>query len=101
MKSLRAYVAAAAIAIAGFAGAGTADAKPLLVGPSKLALKLCIPHFEKKVVYAGIVKIGFRYYRVYKVYTIYVNRFCFKHVVSVKTIYVPLPWFHHKAPAGV
>ena len=102
MKSLRASLAAAAIALIGLVGAGTAAAKPVLpTVPVKLFPKFCHPHFETKVQFVGIKKIGFKYYRVYRVTKIYVNRFCFKHVVSVKYIYVPLPWLHHSKPAGV
>jgi len=100
MKTLRASLAAAAIALIGLVGAGSAAAKPLLPTlPVKFFPKLCHPHYETKVQYLGIKKIGFKYSRVYRVTKIYVNRFCFNYVVSVKYLYVPLPWFHNSKPA--
>jgi hypothetical protein len=91
MKSLRASLAAAAIALIGIAGAGTASAKPLIpIGPNKLVLKLCYPHYETKVQFVGIRKIGHRFFRVYRVMTIWVDRLCRRHVVSVRYRLVPL-----------
>jgi hypothetical protein len=95
MKSFRASLAAAAIALVGLAGAGTAAAKPLVpIGPAKIAIKLCIPHFETKVQYVGIKKIGFFYYRLYRVTVIYVDKFCHKRVVRVyyRLVRIPFPF---------
>jgi len=100
MKSLRAYLAAAAIAIAGLAGAGAASANPVL-GPNKLTIRFCIPHVETHTKYVGIVKIGYTYYRVYLVYKVYVNRYCQKRVISVTRKLVPLFHFPLRKPAGV
>lgn len=101
MKSLRAYLAAAAIALVGIAGAGTASAKPAVVGPAKLFLKLCHPHVETKVQFVGIKKIGYKYYKVYKITKIYVNRLCRKKVISIGYKYVPLKLFPHLPAPGV
>ncbi len=101
LSAVRASLAAAAIAVIGLAGAASADAKPAPVGPTKLILKLCKPHFESKTQYLGIKKIGFKYYRVYRITVFYVNKFCKKTLVRVHYRYVPLPWFFKKAPAGV
>lgn len=100
ITSLRTTLAAAAIAMIGIAGAGTASAKPLNpnLGPNKLVLKLCHPHFESSTHYVGIRKIGFRFYRVYRVSTIFVSRLCTKRIVRVHYRYVPLPIFLRKAP---
>ncbi len=100
MNSLRASLAALAIAVVGLAG-GAASAKPLNVPlvPNKLILKLCKPHYETHTQYLGIVKIGFKYYRKYRITVVYVNAFCKKHIVRVHYRYVPLPWFFRKAPA--
>lgn len=99
MKSLRAYLAAAAIALIGIAGAGTASAKPVLVGPG--ILKLCRPHVETKVQYVGIVKIGFKFYKKYKITKIFVNRLCHKKVIFVGYKYIPLHLFPHLRAPGV
>jgi len=97
MSSLRALLAATAIAVVGLAAAG-ASAKPAIpLGPNKLVLKLCFPHYETKTQYLGIKKIGFKFYRVYRITKIHVHANCFKHVVSVHYKYVPLPWFFRKA----
>ena len=99
MNALRAYLAAAAIALVGIAGAGAASAKPVL--PAKLVLKLCHPHNETKVRYVGIKKIGHKYYRVYRITKIHVARHCHRHVIGVSYRYVPLPFFFKKhAPAA-
>ena len=97
MKSLRASLAALAIAVVGLS-AGAAAAKPSIpLGPNKLILKLCKPHYESHSQYLGIKKIGFKYYRVYRVTVVYVNALCRKHIVRVHYRYVPLPWFFKKA----
>lgn len=102
MKSLRASLAALAIAVVGLSAVGAAEAKPSIpLGPNKLILKLCKPHYESHSQYLGIKKIGFKYYRVYRITVVYVNAFCKKHIVRVHYKYVPLPWFFHKKPAGV
>lgn len=97
MKSLRASLAALAIAVVGLS-AGAAAAKPSIpLGPNKLILKLCKPHYESHSQYLGIKKIGFRYYRVYRVTVVRVDALCHKHLVRVHYRYVPLPWFFKKA----
>jgi len=97
MNSLRASLAALAIAVVGLS-AGAAAAKPSIpLGPNKLILKLCKPHYESHSQYLGIKKIGFKYYRVYRVTVVYVNALCRKHIVRVYYRYVPLPWFFKKA----
>jgi hypothetical protein len=103
MKSFRATLAAAAIALVGLAGAGTAAAKPAIpLGPNKLVLKLCHPHYETKVQFVGYRKIGHRWYRLYKITKIYVDKLCRKHVVSVRFRLVPVYWYPHRlvAPAA-
>jgi hypothetical protein len=101
MISLRASLAAVAIAVVGLS-AGAASAKPSIpLGPNKLILKLCKPHLETHSQYLGIKKIGFRYYRVYRVTVVHVHANCFKHVVRVYYRYVPLPFFFKKAAPGV
>jgi hypothetical protein len=72
MKALK-LAAVAAIAVAGLAGA--AQAKPALpdLNANKLTLKLCIPHFEKKVFHLPGNKD--------LVVVFYVNRLCQKKVV--------------------
>ncbi len=102
MISLRASLAAIAVAAASLS-AGTASAKPanVQIGPNKLILKLCRPHFETNSQYVGIRKIGFRFYRVYRVTTVHVHVNCFKHVVRVSYRYVPLPIFYKKGVPGV
>lgn len=101
MNSLRASLAAIAIAVVGLS-AGAAAAKPgLPLGPNKLILKLCKPHFESHSRYLGIRKIGFRYYRVYRITVVHVHANCFKHVVRVHYRYVPLPFFFKKSAPGV
>src|SRR5262245_11576357 len=101
MNSLRASLAALAIAVVGLS-AGPASAKPSIqLGPNKLILKLCKPHFESHTQYLGIKKIGFRYYRVYRVTVVHVNANCTKHIVRVYYRYVPLPLFFKKAAPGV
>jgi hypothetical protein len=102
MKSLRASLAALAIAVVGLS-AGAASAKPVNIplGPNKLILKLCKPHYESHSQYLGIKKIGFKFYRVYRVTVVHVNALCKKTLVRVHYRYVPLPWFFHKKPAGV
>ena len=101
MISLRASLAALTIAAAGLS-AGAASAKPVNVplGPNKLVLKLCKPHFESNAQYIGIKKIGFRYYRVYRVTVVHVHVNCFKHIVRVHYRYVPLPYFFKKGTPG-
>jgi len=97
MKSLRASLAALAIAVVGLS-ADAAAAKPSIpLGPNKLILKLCKPHYESNSQYLGIRKIGFRYYRVYRVTVVRVDALCHKHLVRVHYRYVPLPWFFKKA----
>lgn len=102
MKSLRASLAALAIAVVGLS-AGAASAKPANIPlvPNKLIVKLCKPHYESHAQYLGIKKIGFKFYRVYRVTVVYVNVLCKKRIVRVYYRYVPLPWFFHKKPAGV
>ena len=100
MKSLRASLAAIAIAVVGLS-AGAAAAKPSIpLGPNKLILKLCKPHYESNSQYLGIKKIGFRYYRVYRVTVVSVDALCRKHIVRVHYRYVPLPFFFKKAAPG-
>jgi hypothetical protein len=76
MSALRTVVAAAALAVAGFA----ASANAAVVNPGKiqvnpnLRVHLCYPHYERKIVYRHHAK----YLIVY-----YVDRFCHKHVVRV------------------
>jgi hypothetical protein len=101
MNSLRASLAAIAIAVVGLS-AGAAAAKPSIpLGPNKLILKLCKPGLQSHSQYLGIKKIGFRYYRVYRVTVVHVHANCFKHVVRVYYRYVPLPFFFKKAAPGV
>lgn len=92
MNFVRASLAALAIAVASFAGAGTASAKPL---PVKPLFHLCKPHYETHTTYLGVRHFGYRFYRVYRIEVDYVNAFCKKHVVRVYYRYVPL-WFLHK-----
>ena len=78
MKSLRASLAAAALALVSVAGAGTASAHPghgnPVLGPNKLTAKFCIPHFERKFVVFHGTKLILVYY---------VNRYCQKKLVRV------------------
>ena len=99
MKSLRASLAALAAATAvAVVGLSAAAAKPSIpLGPNKLILKLCKPHYESHSQYLGIKKIGFRYYRVYRVTVVSVDALCHKHLVRVHYRYVPLPFFFKKA----
>lgn len=100
MNSLRASLAAVAIAVVGLS-AGAAAAKPSIpLGPNKLILKLCKPHYETHSQYVGIRKIGFRFYRVYRITTVYVHVNCAKRIVRVHYRYVPLPFFFKKAAPG-
>jgi hypothetical protein len=100
MNSLRASLAAVAIAVVGLS-AGTASAKRSIpLGPNKLVLKLCKPHYETHSQYLGIKKIGFRYYRVYRITVVHVHLNCTKHIVRVHYRYVPLPFFFKKAAPG-
>jgi hypothetical protein len=100
LSTLRTALAAAAIAVVGFAGSASAlpGVNPL-VGPNKLTIRFCIPHVETHHKYVGITKIGFRYYRVYLVYKVYVNRYCQKRIISVTRRYVPLFGFPLGRPA--
>ena len=99
MKSLRLSLAALAMAVAGISASG-ASAAPINVGPNKLILKLCKPHFESHSQYLGIRKIGFRFYRVYRVVVTYTDIRCHKRIVRVHYRYVPLPFFFKKAAPG-
>ena len=101
MKSLRLSLAALALAVIGISAAG-ASASPVNVplGPNKLILKLCKPHYETNSQYLGIRKIGFRFYRVYRVTVVYVDLKCHKHLIRVHYRYVPLPFFFKKAAPG-
>lgn len=101
MKSLRLSLAALALAVIGISAAG-ASASPVNIplGPNKLILKLCKPHYETHTQYLGIRKIGFRFYRVYRVVVTYTDLRCRKHIVRVHYRYVPLPLFFRKAAPG-
>jgi hypothetical protein len=78
MTALRTLVAAAALAVAGFAtSANAATTGPnlgkTLVKPN-IKLHLCFPHYERKIIFRHHV----RYLVVY-----YVDRFCHKKIVRV------------------
>lgn len=78
MTALRTVAAAAALVVAGFAA--TANAAVAKYTPSKIQInphikvKLCIPHYERKIVYRHHVK----YLVIY-----FVDKRCHKHVVRV------------------
>jgi hypothetical protein len=86
LSTLRTAFAAAAIATVGLAG--TASAHPghgnPYVGPNKLTIKFCHPHFERKFV----IFHGTRLILVY-----YVNRYCQKKLVRV----IRLPFYRAAA----
>ena len=93
MNTLLASLAALAIAFVGMAGAGSASAKPIQAKP---LIHLCKPHYETHTQYLGIRHIGYRFYRVYRIETDFVNVLCRKHTVRVNYRYVPVPFYFQK-----
>ena len=76
MKSLRAYLAAAALAIAGIAGAGNASAKPAIFGAH-----LCAP------LTFLTVRIHLQYQNKDLMLVYHVHGRCFRHLVRKYYVY--------------